>query len=64
MLNVEFLENYRTKRRLSKGEMAELIGVTQSNYSNLLRKRTTQLWRIADIAKRLKVSAKKLIDGP
>jgi DNA-binding Xre family transcriptional regulator len=61
MLNTNYLEDQRKKRRLSKGKYSQLIGLKQSNYSMLLKYKTTSLATIDQIAKALKCSAKRLI---
>lgn len=62
MLNINFIENYRKKKRLSKGEFSKMIGLKQSNYSMLLRYKTTTLANVDAMARCMKVSAKRLIE--
>lgn len=62
MLNVNLIEQYRIKKHLSKGEMSKLIGLKQSNYSMLLKHKTTSLGTLYQIARALGVSPKRLIE--
>jgi antitoxin component HigA of HigAB toxin-antitoxin module len=62
MLKTEIIENYRKKHNLLKSTLASNFGILPSNYTMMIKRKSTTLLTLDRIAKVMKISAKKLID--
>jgi transcriptional regulator with XRE-family HTH domain len=60
-LNIRKIERERKKLGLTKQKFAKHIGVVPSNYSYILRTKSTTLDRVERIAEALDVDAKDLL---
>jgi len=59
--NVERLEIERKKRCLSKGDFAQILGVSAAYYSGVLRGRVSSLMVLSRMAERLECDPKELL---
>jgi transcriptional regulator with XRE-family HTH domain len=59
--NIEKLEVERKKMCLSKGDFAQIIGVSPAYYSGVLGGRVSTLKVITRMAERLKIDPKELL---
>jgi len=62
MLNINFIESKRKRLKMNKGEFSQHLGIKQSNYSMLLKHKTTSLATIDQIARALSIKATRLIN--
>jgi transcriptional regulator with XRE-family HTH domain len=62
MLKTDIIENYRTKHKLTKSELAKKLGMLPSNYTMMMDSKSTSLKTIYKIARLFDISAKKLIE--
>jgi len=60
-MNIDLLENERRKNCLSKGEFAQLLGVSAAYYSGLLKGKLSAIDVIVRMAKRLECDPKELL---
>ena len=62
MLKTDIIENYRTKHKLTKSELAKKLGMLPSNYTMMMDSKSTSLKKIYKIARLFNISARKLIE--
>jgi transcriptional regulator with XRE-family HTH domain len=62
MLKTEIIENYRKKHGLTKSVLALKFGMLPSNYTMMMKSKSTTLKKLDFIAEKMNISAKKLID--
>ena len=61
MLKIEIIENYRMKKKLTKSELAFQLGMLPSNYTMMMKSKSTTFLTLERIAKVLNIKSKELI---
>jgi len=62
MLNITKIEKYRKSKKLSKQDFARFLEMEPSNYSMLLKKKTTSLTTLHFISDKMSVKYKSLLE--
>jgi len=62
MLNTTKLEKYRKSKKLSKQDFARFLAMEPSNYSMLLKNKTTSLATLHFMANKMSVKYKNLLE--
>jgi len=60
-MNVDLLEHERKKRCMSKGDFAQLIGVSAAYYSGILKGKLSDIEVIIRMGSRLEIDPKDLL---
>ena len=61
MLNTNIIEKYRTKKKLTKSELAFQLGMLPSNYTMMMKSQSTTLLTLDKIARVLNLKPKDLV---